>query len=201
MVDERPPLVLRPVHAWFLLWEEVVPSVYRVIAVVFAAAITAILLILATPVHWLVALLVSSAAWIALAVIQEHDGRFVLDVDEQFIAGLRARVDPVLASAGFLFRNASGPARARPKRTDTFLYEANSSEGCIDLWILHSRSPGGEMQVLVDGRPLEWILNSLGETQLARRVTQLEDAAADVTALVRAFESLLNNEYFLRFDS
>ncbi|MDJ0664923.1 MAG: hypothetical protein QNJ75_10200 [Acidimicrobiia bacterium] len=200
MVDERPPFALRPVHRWFLLWEDVVPSLYRVIAVAVAAAITGILLMLVTPVHWLGALLIAVAIWIAVAIVQELDGRVVLPVDEQFLSGLRTLVDPVLARAGFVFRNASGPARARSDRTDTFLYEADSSEGCIDLWIRRSRLPGGALQVQIDGRPLERILDSLGEMQSAESVTRSEDETADVAALVAAFEVLHRNDYFSRFD-
>jgi hypothetical protein len=77
--------------------------------------------------------LLATEVWIALAAIQEHDGRVFSGVDEQFLSGLRTQVDPVLARAGFLFRSACGPARAGPDRTDTFPYEAASSKGCIRL--------------------------------------------------------------------
>lgn len=194
MAHERPPLVLRPIHGWFQLWEAIVPSVYRVIAVVVAVLATAILAVLATRVHWLLALVLAAGIWIALAVVEEHDGRVVLDVDDEFLSLLRSQVDGVLGRAGFVFRTAFGPARARHNRSDTFLYEADSDDGCVDLWIRRDRAAGGELEVLVDGRPLEWLLESRGESHLAKRITWTEDAAADAAVLVSAFELIFSNE-------
>ena len=142
---------------------------------------------------WVVTTVMAAAAWIVLAILQDRDQRVHLDVNDEFQAFLRDRADPVLARAGFVFQLAQGPCRARPDRSDTFLYEAdNPAEGCIDLWIRRYRS-GGPMEVSVDGRPLERLVASRGHPQLAARVTRAERPADDVTALVAAFALVLSN--------
>lgn len=198
MVEEQPPLVLRPLHVWFQFWEDVIPSLYRVIAVAVAAIVTAVLMGLITSVHWLLALVLATAGWIVLAIIQEHDERVVLDVDSEFLGQLRTQVEPVLARAGFAFRTASGPTRARRDRSDTFLFEADGDGDCIDLWIHRSRSAGGALEVLVDGRSLDRVLGSFGESQLGDRVSRVVDAASDAAALLAAFELLDHNGYLRR---
>lgn len=192
MDSERAPVWLRPVHRWFFFWEALVPSVYRVVAVAIGAAITAVVVVVPTGVSWLAAATLTTVGWIVLAVIQDHDEGVHLDVIGEFRNLLREQADPVLARDGFSFNHASGPARAQRDRSDTFLYEAADPEGngCIDLWIRRDRS-NGHMEVSVDGRPLESLVASYGDRQLATRVTRAEESAGDVAALVAAFELVL----------
>ena len=147
------------------------------------AAITAVVVVVATTVGWLVAAMLALVGWIVLAVIQDHDQVVRLDVVGEFRDFLREQADPVLARAGFNFNHASGPIRARPDRSDTYLYEAIDSEGegCIDLWICRDRSDG-QMEVPVDGRCLDRLVVSHGDPQLAARVTRAEQPAGDVAA-------------------
>ena len=49
------------------------------------------------------------------------------------------------------------------------------------------------MEVSVDGRPLERLVASNGDRQLATRVTRAERPDGDVAALVAAFELVLAN--------
>lgn len=193
MIDERPSLLLRPVHSWFQLWEDVIPSVYRIVAVVGAAAVSAALLGLLLRIHWLGATLLATGMWILLAIIQEHDERVLLEPDSEFLAALRAHVDPVMERTGFVFRHASGPQRSRPARYDTFFYEAPGTpfEECIDVWIHRGRSVAAQMEVTVDGQELVRLLGSRGERQLAQRVCRTEAAGADAAALAAAFEVAL----------
>ncbi len=196
VTTERPPLMLRPIHSWFFFWEDIIPSLYRVVAVGVAAAITAAGLVFAARVGWFIAVPVATALWIGLAVIQEHDERVTLDVDSAFLALLREQADPVLAAAGFVYRDASGPQRARMARSDTFLYEVpgdGHGRECIDLWIDRDRSPGGRMDVRVDSRPLPRLLDPHNEPQLAERVGRTEDAAGDVAAIVTALKLVLRD--------
>jgi len=191
MAYERPPLVLRPFHAWFHFWDQIIPSLYRVVAVAAGALITAVLVVLATGAHWLLSLLLSLVGWIVLAIVQEHDERVVLDFDGEFLSLLRRHADPVLNRAGYVFKNASGPTRAGRDPSDTILYEIDNVPGpigCIDLWIRRERTAGGRIEVRTDDGPLERLLDSLGESQLAQRVTHTEDAEGDVAALVAAFQ-------------
>jgi hypothetical protein len=193
MTDERPLLLLRPVHSWFQLWEDVIPSVYRVAAVAGAAAVSAAVLVLVLPVHGLVAALLATVLWILLAIVQEHDERVLLEPDLAFLAAMRAQVEPVLERAGFVFRNASGPQRSRPGRQDTFFYEAPGAQAveCVDIWIHRGRSVGAQMDVTVDGAELSRLLVSRDEPQLAQRVSRTEAAGSDAAALAVAFEVVL----------
>lgn len=90
---------------------------YRVVAVVVAAAITAVLLVLMS-LPWWVAVPVGAALWIVPAVVQEHDERVPRPVNAAFVHAVRERVEPVLAAAGFTFNFASGGQRARRDSTD-----------------------------------------------------------------------------------
>ncbi|MCP4305436.1 MAG: hypothetical protein GY788_11275 [bacterium] len=197
MTHERPPLALRPVHRWFQWWESVAPSLYRVVAVVVAIAPTVLLIRLTTRAQWLIAVVIASAVWIALAMIQERDACVVSAVDGEFLSLLRSKADPVLDRAGFTFKTALGPARARGDSYDTFLYEAATDDGRVDLWITRDRSAGGDLEVLMNGRSLERLLESRGGAHLARRITRTDSAAADVAALVAAFELVFTNEDLL----
>jgi hypothetical protein len=195
--DAPPPLLLRPIHGWFFLWEDIIPSLYRVLAVAAASVITAGALVLTVRINWFIAGATATIVWIVLAVIQEHDERVVLDVDAEFLKLLLDQADPVLAEAGFVYRNASGPQRAQKARADTFLYEVPGDgyrRDCIDLWIHRDRFPGGSIEVTVDSRPLERLLVSQDEPELAERVTRTEDAAGDVAAIVTALELVLSTE-------
>jgi hypothetical protein len=185
---------LRPIHWWFFWWEGIIPSVYRVVAVAVGAAITVTVVGLTTRMGWFVAVPLATVGWIVLAVIQDHDQGVHLDVNGEFGNLLRDQADPVLATAGFTFNSADGPCRARRSRSDTFLYEAGdpTGNGCVDLWIRRDRS-GGQMEVSVDGHPLESLVASHGDPHLATRVTRAEGPAGDVVALVAAFELVLAN--------
>lgn len=101
-------VALRPLHAWFFHWERVVPSRYRVVARGLAALASALLLLRGF--HPLLAAPVSLAAWIGLAVAQDHDQRTRLPPDQAFVAALTVAVSaPPLALA---IGNAHGPSRA-----------------------------------------------------------------------------------------
>ena len=78
---------LRPVHAWFSFWDRIVPSIYRVVATGLAALATASVLRL-VGVKLIVGAPASLAAWIGLAVAQEHDQRILLPPDRAFVSAL-----------------------------------------------------------------------------------------------------------------
>lgn len=84
-----PTTFLRPVHAWFFAWENVVPPVFRVVAVAIASGVTAVVLT-AVGVDPLLAVVLSLAAWIGLAIAQEHDQRIWLAPDPLFVEALAA---------------------------------------------------------------------------------------------------------------
>ena len=186
-------MVLGPLHRWFFLWEEIIPSLYRVVAVVVAGAVTAGLLVLVGA-PWWAALPVSGVLWIGLAVVQEHDQRVERPVDEEFLQALRERAEPVLQAAGFTFHSASGGQRARRDSTDVVLYEADptrhpdygdGARPCVDLWIRRDHR-AGVMDVSVDWQDLGDLLGS--DRDLAVRVTQSIEPVADAEALARAFK-------------
>lgn len=109
---------LRPVHAWFFLWERVVPSLYRVVATGLAAFATAPLLTI-VGLHPLLAAPISLAVWIGLAVAQEHDERILLPPNRAFLSALTEAVSaPPLALA---VDTAHGSRRARPEPWDTMI--------------------------------------------------------------------------------
>jgi hypothetical protein len=180
------------VHRWFFFWEDMVPSVYRVVAVAIGAAITSVVVVVTTKFKGLVAAPLATVGWIALGVVQEHDERVHLDVDGEFRDLLRDQVDPVLARAGFTFSGAFGPCRARSDGSDSFLYEAADPNGygCIDVWVRRDRFDG-RMTMSIDGHRLERLVASHGDAELAARVTRAEDPVGDVAALVAALELTL----------
>ena len=191
MAADRPPLLLRPVHCWFFFWERAIPSLYRVVAVASAAAISAVLLVLAG-LPWLVAVPVAAALWVGFAVVQEHDERVPRPVDEVFVQAVRTRVEPVLVAAGFVFNFASGGLRARGDTADVVLYEADpgrhpalgDGEGpCFDLWIRRDAG-AGTMEVSVGRHDLDALVE--GDRELAVRVTQAIDAVDDTEVLAQA---------------
>jgi hypothetical protein len=155
-----------------------------VVAVVVAAAISAVLLVL-VGLPWWVAVPVGAALWVGLAVVQEHDERVPRPVDEEFVRAVRDRVEPVLAAAGFTFHSASGGLRARRDSTDVVLYEAeparhptlgDGEDSCLDLWIRRDAG-AGTMDVSVGWHDLDDLLGS--DRELALRVTQAVDAVDD----------------------
>ncbi|MGH9151300.1 MAG: hypothetical protein ACRD03_02605 [Acidimicrobiales bacterium] len=188
---DRPPLLMRPVHGWFFFWEQVIPSLYRVVAVAVAAAISAVLLVLAGAPWWL-AVPVGAALWVGLAIVQEHDERVPRPVDEVFVRAVRERVEPVLAAEGFTFNSAAGGRRARRDTTDVVLYEAEPGrhpslgEGdspCLDLWIRRDVR-AGTMEVSVGWQELEALVE--GAPELAARVMRAIDPIDDAETLARA---------------
>ena len=187
-------MLLRPVHRWFFLWEDVVPSAYRIVAVAIGAAISSVIVVLTARVRWLVAFPLATVGWITLAIVQEHDERVHLEVDSEFRELLREQADPTFERSGFTFNGAFGPCRARSDRSDTFLYEATDPSGndCIDVWIRRDRS-GGQMETLVDGHLLEELVAAHGHPLLATRVTRAEEPAGDATALTAALELVLGD--------
>ncbi|HVM12785.1 MAG TPA: hypothetical protein VM287_00440 [Egibacteraceae bacterium] len=191
MAVDRAPLLLRPIHGWFFFWERVIPSLYRVVAVVVAMVISAALLVLAG-LPWWVAVPIGAALWVGLAVVQEHDERVPRPVDEVFVRAVRERVEPVLVAAGFTFNSASGGQRARRDTADVVLYEAEPGrhpslgEGdspCLDLWIRRD-ARAGTMEVSVGWHDLEALIE--GDRELAARVMRAVDAIDDAEVLARA---------------
>ncbi|MCP3856104.1 MAG: hypothetical protein GY698_15415, partial [Actinomycetia bacterium] len=55
-----------PIHWWFFLWEDIIPSLYRVVAVAVGAGITTSLAVAATGTKGLVGLPPAVLAWIGL---------------------------------------------------------------------------------------------------------------------------------------
>lgn len=114
----RATTFLRPIHAWFRLWDALAGPVARLVAIAVASAVTAGILAFAG-VGGLLAAVVALPTWIALAVAQEHDARIHLPADEAFAAALTAAV----AEAPLLLAvtTARGPSRARAGEPDTFV--------------------------------------------------------------------------------
>lgn len=189
---------LRPVHAWFLHWERVVPSLYRVVATGLGALATAVLAV-AFGVYPLLAAPVSLLGWIALAVAQEHDERVLLPPDGTFVAELtKAVAAPPL---GLSVDNAHGPRRARTAAWDTMVVltphhlgghplvgmfitvERSAAEGWMRLDVIDD-APGAFESI--DDRLLE-----RGEPKLVERIGQAKspdgDAQAIAAALVAAY--------------
>ena len=133
-MSDRAPLLLRPIHRWFFLWEDAAASVYRVLAVASGAALTTAIAALAVSVPWYVLAVVALAVWIGLAIVQEHDHRVVLPVHAQFLAGLEQHVRPVLEPGGFDHLSATGPCRARPSRTESYVFQSEASADAIYIY-------------------------------------------------------------------
>jgi hypothetical protein len=113
---------LRPIHAWFGFWDAIAGPAARIVAIVTGAAVTAVLLV-ALGVHPIVAAGGAIAAWIGLAIAQEHDGRVRLAPDPAFSASLaRAVSGPTLR---LIVREASGPPRCRPDEPEVFVLGAD----------------------------------------------------------------------------
>lgn len=189
--------VLRPVHAWFHWWEARVRGPYRVAAVVAGAAATAAVIHLATDIPLLAAFVIALVAWIGIGVVQEHADRRVLDVDPEFVAGLHDRFAAVVAPYGFIYRSATGGRASLHDQRETILYEAVSASSdavhardCVDIWIIRDRTTG-TLDVSVDGRALNRLVESAGDHELAERVQRTEGNDADIDALCLAIRLVL----------
>ena len=186
-------VALRPVHAWFFHWERVVPSLYRVVATGLASLATTLVLIL-LGFHRVLAAPVSLAAWIGLAVAQDHDQRTRLPPDQAFVAALTDALSaPPLALA---IGDAHGPSRARPQRWDTMVVltppraerhpltgffmtlERSAAEGWMQLDV-GDDAPGRYESI--DDRLLE-----RGQSALVRRIHRSGSPEADADAVAAA---------------
>ncbi len=139
MVDNSSPTVPKWLHQWFWLWEDLVRGPYRVAAVATAAGATASVLAKLTPLRWGYSAPVSLAAWIGLAIAQEHDEQVTLPIDKDFLEALHTYVTPVVAPAGFSFSytNPTNRARGGP---ETFVYEAERQNEDVEIiWIYRDR--------------------------------------------------------------
>jgi hypothetical protein len=186
--------LLRPVHAWFFVWEDVLPSVYRVVAVVSAAALTTLALrAFGTGPTWLVAI-AATLAWIALAVAQEHDERVRVPVDQRFVDALRECLDPVMAGHGWTFGSATSGCRARKDTATTVVYDHDGSHGIA--WIIRNAS-AGTLDVRwipdnVDAHPeVATQLITRGHNDLAERLRRATDPESDAHAVRDAFAVVL----------
>jgi len=184
--------LLRPVHGWFFVWEDVVPSLYRVVAVVTGAALTTVAVrVFGIGPTWLVAI-VATLAWIGLGVAQEHDERVQVPADEAFVGALRTRVDDLLGDHGFAFHSATGGVRARRKRHTTVFYSGAERNDQV-LWIV--RDPKAcTLDVRLgfgDVRDLAALLRDRGETEIAERLARAADPTADADAVGDALEAAL----------
>lgn len=190
-----PSTFLRPVHAWFFVWENVVP-VYRVVAVAVAAGVTAVILV-ALGMNPLLAVVVSLAAWVGLAIAQEHDERVMLAPDRNFVETLEAA-----ASRAPLFLridHATGPCRARRGSYDFFNLSTDAAEdhplfGRMVQIERSVRERAMRVDVFDDAASdsFESILarlQTLGEAGLANRVQRAEASAVDAETIVAALRA------------
>jgi len=184
---------LWPVHAWFFLWERVVPSMYRVVATGLGALATAIVVV-TVGVHPLLAAPLSLFGWIGLAIAQEHDERVLLPPCQGFVDALGVAVaEPPL---GLVVYSAHGPRRARPGPWDTLaVLSAGGAEGhplrTVHIEVqrnaargsmrLHASDDAPSMFVPIDER-----LRELGRSGLADRIEQAESAESDADAIATA---------------
>lgn len=184
---------LRPVHAWFLHWERVVPSLYRVVATGPAALATAALLF-AAGVHPLLAAPASLLGWIALAVAQEHDERVLLPPDRAFVAALTDAVaGPPLALS---VDTAHGPRRSRPEVWDSMVVlTPRDVDGhplaAMFITVQRSAAQGWmQLDVIDDApdafEPIEERLRERGKSMLAERVGRAQSPEGDAQAITEA---------------
>ena len=188
-----PTTFLRPVHAWFFAWENVVPPVYRVVAVAIASGVTAVILA-ALGADLLLAAVLSLAAWVALAIAQEHDERVLLAPDPRFVEALEAEAGR--APLFLRFEHATGPSRARRESFDCFLLSTDAGEDHpLSGRLVQIERSVGERAMCLDVfddatcdsfEPILARLRTLGEVGLADRVQRAEATAADVETIVTA---------------
>jgi len=190
--------VLRPAHAWFHWWEARIRGPYRIAAVVAGSAATAAVIHLAADIPLIAAFAISLLVWIGIGVVQEHADRRTLDVDPEFVAGLRHRVGPVVAAHGFIYHSATGGRASLHDERETILFEAVSESSdaehpldCSDIWIVRDRT-SATLDVSLDGQSLSRLVESAGDHVLAEGVQRTEGNDADVEALCRAFDLVLS---------
>ncbi|MFN3214927.1 MAG: hypothetical protein ACE367_00350 [Acidimicrobiales bacterium] len=187
--------LLRPVHAWFFVWEDVLPSVYRVVAVVSAAALTTLALrAFGIGPTWLVAI-AATLAWIALAVAQEHDERVCVPVDQRFVDALRECLDPVMAGHGWTFGSATGGCRARKETATTVVYDHHGGSHRM-AWIVRDAAAGTlDVRLMpedVDAHPeVATQLVARGHAELAERLRRATEPESDAHAVRDAFAVVL----------
>jgi hypothetical protein len=185
-----PTTVLRPVHAWFFLWERIVPSVYRVVATGLASIATAVLLGVAGA-NPLIAFGLCVPAWIGLAVWQEHDERVLLPPDLEFVAALTDAVsEPPLV---LTVERAHGPGRARREGWDTaaVLSTTGAPEhplaGSFITVTRHRAAGWMRLDVVDDGPQPTWPiaerLRSAGALDVAERIHRARSASEDAEAI------------------
>jgi hypothetical protein len=184
---------LRPVHAWCSLWDRLVPSIYRVVATGLAALATALILVV-VGVNPLLAAPAALAAWIALAVAQEHDQRILVMPDRAFVAALTEAVS--VPPLSLTVDTAHGPPRAEPQPWDTMVVlTPHGAEGhpLVGSFITVERSEAeGWMAVDVvndDPGAFEAIddrLHARGEEALAERIEHSTSPDADAHAIAAA---------------
>jgi len=186
---------LRPVHAWFFLWERRLPSLYRVVATGLAALGTAAVLagvgmppLLAAP--------LSLGGWVALAVAQEHDERVLLPPDQVFVAALRIAV--AAPPLGLRADRAHGARRARQEPWDTRVeltpphVDGHPLAGTF-ITVERSEAEGWMRVAVVNDAPeaLDQRLRERGAGLLADRIEGAEspdeDAKAIASALSKAY--------------
>lgn len=182
--SSRAPLLLRPLHSWFWFWDRRISSIYRVVAVAVGALTSAWALAAFTSLSRLVAAPISLISWVALAVVQDHDERVVLPLDEEFYEQLRFHLDEVASKAGFTFEGSSAANRARGG-ADTFTYRDIDADDML-LWIY--RDPRRKvMGLAVWADDLDEDPSYLPD-ELAQRVTTVRDPKSDAQAISEALE-------------
>ena len=160
-----------------------IPSVYRVVAVVVAAFVTTAVIAVVTPMPWWLAAAGALVLWVGLAVLQEHDERVVLPVDSVFEAHLRELVDPVLQKREFEYGQAIGVPRAHGG-LDSFLYVGPGDQ---DLWILRDPRQGtmGFSAPLSVGKDADVQILPAELLERARRVVDPESDAVFVAGVLK----------------
>lgn len=181
------PALLRPVHSWFWFWEGVISSIYRVVAVIVGAAITAAVVAAVLPVPWWLVGLLALAGWAGLAVLQEHDERVHLPVDSEFLEELHTYVDPVMAASGYEFTRATGANRAR-RSAEEFLYEKDSEES-----VTCRRNTFTKTMSVIAWRDSPQGEPSYLPSELAARLAVATDPRSDALVLAEALSAWAND--------
>lgn len=184
----KPPLWLRPVHRWFWFWERRISSIYRVVAVLVGALVSAWVISFITGVPLYLTAPAAIAAWIGLAIAQEHDERISLPIDGEFYEQLRRHVDPVVATAGLSFDGASGANRARGG-AETFTYQHPGKDEI--LWVF--RNPRDGVMGLTGWPESLDAESSFLPEELVERVTTVQDAESDAQAVASAVKAWVND--------
>ena len=195
MAKDSFPRMPKWLHRWFWFWEALISGIYRVVAVVVAAGLSAFVFVALARVPWFIAVPFSLAIWIGLAIAQEHDERVTVPIDDDFLAALHTHVSPVIAPAGFSFAYASPSNRARGG-PESFVYEAKGPDGDDELiWVHRDR----EMRTLgiSTWAPFDGPGKDL-RSELVDRFQTLVDPTDDAKAIARAL-SLWIEDRSIRF--